>query len=298
MPRTPITPSRSFQIRTNGLFKKGNTLFNLLHPKVVVFIHPGSAMIPGCGEALAYASHGREEWPELYKFFDSTGVRPQNICGPDDFDTVAARRSVAPTDRAPAPTIQPSQLPRGIPCPEMPHQTKFLRPEQESQSSDSYREIPFPEMAPMPHQANFLSSDPESQSSESLRVTPVPETTSVHQQVHGMTPPMTEQGIDESLLSQINESLEHGLGDLQFEPQTRPRAPQGVDKRTKALGRPDSERLNWSREGTPLAANKRKAAPDAEGMRKRRSMAGPEDRDRRRKMMTRSQGRGHSFYSK
>ncbi|KAI8717979.1 hypothetical protein NCS52_00875400 [Fusarium sp. LHS14.1] len=294
MPRTPITPSRSFQIRTNGLFKKGNTLFNLLHPRVVVFIQPDSAMIPGCEEALAYASHGKEEWPELYEFFDSAGLRPQNIFGPDDFDTVAARRSVAPGDRAPAPTRQPPQSHKRILFSE-PRQNTFLLPEQESLCSDSFQEIQLPEMAPMPYQPNFLSSGSESQSSESLRVTPVPETASLHQQVHSMVPTVTEQSIDESLFSQINASLERG-GDLEFESQSRPRAPQAVDQRT--LRRTDSERLNLSREGTPLAANKRKAAPDAEGMRKRRSMAGPEDRDRRRKMMTRSQGRGHSFYSK
>ncbi|KAH7008722.1 hypothetical protein EDB80DRAFT_717298, partial [Ilyonectria destructans] len=296
MSRTPITPSRSFQIRTNGLFKKGNTLFNLLQPKVVVFIQPSGATIPGCEEALAYASHRKEEWPELYEFFESAGVRPQNICGPDDFDTVAARRSVAPTDRAPAPSNPPSEPHRGSPFPELPsmsHQTNFLRSAPESHSSDSCRETPFPEMAPMPHQANLLRSGYESQSSESLRVTPVPEN---HHTVYGRTAPVTEQAIDESLLSLLNEP-EHELGEIQFEPQTRPRATQGVEQRTKALGRPDNDGLGWSRDGTPLPTNKRKAVPDAEGMRKRRSMAGSEDRDRRRKMMTRSQGRGPSFYS-
>ncbi|KAF4997702.1 hypothetical protein FDECE_12009 [Fusarium decemcellulare] len=295
MSRAPITPSRSFQIRTNGLFKKGNTLFNLLHPKVVVFIQPSTAMIPGCEEALAYASHGKDEWPELYKFFESTGVKPQNICGPDDFDTVAARRSVAPTDRASTPRNQPEQH-QGTPFPEMSsHQADyFLRPNQESQPADSCREISFPDIAPT--QANFLRSGSDSQSSESLRATPIPEMASMHQKVH-ITPSVTEQGIDESLFSLINESAEHGLGDIQFEPQTRPRVNQGISQRI-ASGRPDTDLLSWSREGTPLGTNKRKAAPDADGMRKRRSMAGSEDRDRRRRMMTRSQGRGYSFYSK
>ncbi|KAG4258493.1 hypothetical protein FPRO03_03447 [Fusarium proliferatum] len=288
MSRTPNTPSRAFQIRTNGLFKKGNTLFNLLHPKVTILIQPGDDVIPGSGEPLAYASHRREEWPELYDFFESAGVKPRKVFGPDDFDTVAARQSSAPKDRAPVTKHQVSDPRQDTPFPEIPHHPGFFQSVPESQSSDSCRETPFSEMPAVSQQVSLVTSGLESQAPESLRATPVPDMTSMHS--HASYDRLeTEQDFDQSLLSILSEPLEQ-----KFEAQTQPKVTHRAEQRTKSSGRPD-DGLRWSREATPHVTNKRKAATEAEGMRKRRSTAGPEDRDRRRKMMTRSQGR--SYYS-
>ncbi|RKK78768.1 hypothetical protein BFJ71_g16396 [Fusarium oxysporum] len=288
MSRTPNTPARTFQIRSNGLFKKGNTLFNLLHPRVMILIQPDDDVNPGSGEPLAYASHRREEWPELYEFFESAGVRPRKILGPDNFDTVAARQSSAPRDRVCIPDQH-----RDTPFPEMPPQPDFFRlgPESlsESLSSDSCRDNTFSEASNSLQQAALLAPGVESQASDSLRGTPVPDITSGHSHpAHDRVE--TEQDFDQSLLSLLDDPF-----DQKLEAQAKPKSSQRSEQLPQSSGRPDDS-LCWSREATPQASNKRRAVSGVEGMRKRRFMAGPEDRDRRRRMMTRSQG--HSFYSK
>ncbi|PNP77889.1 hypothetical protein FNYG_08615 [Fusarium nygamai] len=287
MSRTPNTPARTFQIRSNGLFKKGNTLFNLLHPRVMILIQPGDDVIPGSGEPLAYASHRKEEWPELYDFFESAGVRPRKILGPDDFDTVAARQSSTPRDRIRLPNQQ-----RDTPFPEMPHQPDFFRlgPESlsESLSSDSCRDNTFSEASHTLQPAALLAPGVEGQASDSLRGTPVPDMTSGHYPAQNSVG--TEQDFEQSLLSLLDDPYDHKL-----EAQVRPDASQRSEQLPKSSGRSDDS-LCWSREATPQASNKRRTVSGPESMRKRRSMAGPDDRDRRRRMMTRSQG--HSFYSK
>lgn len=224
----------------------------------MILIQPGDA-IPG-EEPLAYTSHGKEKWPEVFDFLEASGVRPRKISGPDNFDTVAARQSGAPKDQA----LVLEQR-RDTEFPDMLHPPDFFRSGPESLSSDS---TAFSEMAHVSH----LTAGMESQTSESLQATPVPEMTSLHP-LNDKLEQETEQDFEQSLLSLFNEPPEQ-----KFESQPLSRATQRFEQR-----RPE------------VASHKRKPASGAEGARKRRSMAGSDERDRRRNMMTRSQG--HSFYS-
>lgn len=97
--------SRVFKIRSNGLCKKANALLRLEGCRVAVVIpQPGTST----GEKRGYASHGRDEWPEIHALFDALGVHP---FGPDDLDTVADRlgRSSPSTDSTILPSYESSQ---------------------------------------------------------------------------------------------------------------------------------------------------------------------------------------------
>ena len=82
---------RTFLVRTTGIYRKANTLFNMLGPKVLVIVHPKD------GEAEGYLSHAVAEWPEVYPLLSSLGVTERSLKGPDDYDTVRARREVNPS---------------------------------------------------------------------------------------------------------------------------------------------------------------------------------------------------------
>lgn len=77
---------RTLETRTTGLFRKGNALFRLQSPKVAIFI------IPEGGQAQGYASHAVGEWPELHQAIGLLNIPPQNVLGPDNFETVADRQ--------------------------------------------------------------------------------------------------------------------------------------------------------------------------------------------------------------
>ncbi|KAG5754486.1 hypothetical protein H9Q72_008623 [Fusarium xylarioides] len=113
-------------------------------------------------------------------------------------------------------------------------------------------------MPAVSQQVSLVASGLESQAPESLRATPVPDMTSMHPHAsYDRLEHETEQDFDQSVLSILNEPLEQ-----KFEAQTRPKATHRAEQRTKSSGRPD-DGLRWSREATPHATNKRKAATEA-----------------------------------
>lgn len=85
MSRIPPNGPRTLATRTDGLFRKANTLYHLLHPKVAVLILPNS------GRPQAYVSHGAADWPALHELVSSLGFAPQDLRTPDDIDTVSQR---------------------------------------------------------------------------------------------------------------------------------------------------------------------------------------------------------------
>ena len=77
--------SRAFNIRSKGLYKKGNTLYRMFAAKVAVIVQPDDGQIQG------YTSHSDKDWLALHQFLSSVGMRHENLFGPDNFDTVADR---------------------------------------------------------------------------------------------------------------------------------------------------------------------------------------------------------------
>lgn len=81
------TMDRKFTVRTNGLYKKANTLFNILGTKVAIIVQNDY------GTAQGYVSHETSDWPDLYEALGLLGVDSQDILRPDNFDTVADRNT-------------------------------------------------------------------------------------------------------------------------------------------------------------------------------------------------------------
>ena len=80
-----MNSNRSFNVRSTGLYKKANTLFNKIGTKVAVIIQDSNGVVQG------YVSHGLEDWPGLYEGVRCLGSQPHNFLRPDNFDTVADR---------------------------------------------------------------------------------------------------------------------------------------------------------------------------------------------------------------
>ncbi|KEY74076.1 hypothetical protein S7711_09958 [Stachybotrys chartarum IBT 7711] len=76
-----------FEWFITGLYKKGNTLFRMLRPKVFILVQAEDE-----GEAQGYASHSAAEWPELEAALNAFKLHHWQLLGPDHFDTVADRR--------------------------------------------------------------------------------------------------------------------------------------------------------------------------------------------------------------
>lgn len=86
MPRTPPADTvRALVTRTDGLFRKANTLFHLLHPRVAVFI------LPANGQSQAYVSHNATDWPAVHDLVGTLGLTAADVRTPDDIDTVSQR---------------------------------------------------------------------------------------------------------------------------------------------------------------------------------------------------------------
>lgn len=76
---------RKFSVRSNGLYKKANTLFNLLGTKVAVIVQIEQGVTQG------YVSHEERDWPDLHNALGLMGLELQCFMRPDNFDTVADR---------------------------------------------------------------------------------------------------------------------------------------------------------------------------------------------------------------
>ena len=83
--------SRAFRVRTIGLFRKANTLFHMLGPRVLVIVQPED------GNTQGYLSHAEAEWPGIHPLLSALGLSQWNFTGPDDYDTVSYRRRVTPS---------------------------------------------------------------------------------------------------------------------------------------------------------------------------------------------------------
>lgn len=76
---------RKFSVRSNGLYKKANTLFNLLGTKVAVIVQTEQ------GATQGYVSHEESDWPDFYNALGLMGLEVRYFMHPDNFDTVADR---------------------------------------------------------------------------------------------------------------------------------------------------------------------------------------------------------------
>lgn len=81
---------RKFTVRTNGLYKKANTLFNMLGSKVAILVQTHD------GTSRGYVSHESQDWPDLYRALGVMGLEPRDFLRPDHFDTVADRNRRRP----------------------------------------------------------------------------------------------------------------------------------------------------------------------------------------------------------
>ncbi|KAH6881122.1 hypothetical protein B0T10DRAFT_580986 [Thelonectria olida] len=142
MSRIPNTPSRTFNIRTVGLFKKGNTLFNLLHPRVAIIVQPDCGM--DVGNTRAYASHNEREWPELHAFLENAGIR---AVGPDHFDTVADRLSEQST--CSGSSVTPPRMASSESSQSDERLLALAASTSERQSPEPRQGTPFPDMPPI-----------------------------------------------------------------------------------------------------------------------------------------------------
>lgn len=79
--RFPSEWSRALSNRSEGLFKKANTLFHMERPKIAV-------LVSSAAQSYGYVSHAPEDWPELHQLAGSHGVV---LATPDDLDTVSQR---------------------------------------------------------------------------------------------------------------------------------------------------------------------------------------------------------------